>query len=335
MKHAKKMMLIEAPSESTTPNQEHHTILIESNDPEKYVRANNIPDLNKELKIILNRTNLSDREKWVKYNQILQRYLFFLNEEKQKNSFNSIFRKNNPFDSAPTTTSVKNLHNPIFPNVRQFPNMTELTVNKKTFENSRNSNNIYDEDIHINENENEKTPTEASNLKSDEDEINISGLGVFYRPTKRNTPYISSIDIKKKKKNQNIKPIYVYMPRPALNRWEIDQKTRINKAKQQQLKEHTKTQTPVKNDDKIISGRLKRSHDQDDLLHMHEEFNLTKKRPRILQRDEVEIILQRDEVEKILKRMNKKQIGTGVNVLPHITSGQSNKEKIIKWDEVI
>lgn len=100
MKHAKKMILVEAPvGEEETINRSRDLILKKQFD-ENYLKPNQIFDLDQELKRTLNRTDLDDHEKWALYNQTLQRFLFHINEERKKNSINKIFQTS--FNRAPT-----------------------------------------------------------------------------------------------------------------------------------------------------------------------------------------------------------------------------------------
>lgn len=97
MKHAKRMMLVEAPDE--VKNDLKISVDLSKSDPESYLRSTTLFDLDEELKKILRRTDLNDREKWTKYNQTLQRFLFFINQERPNNRYNSMVR--NAFNSAP------------------------------------------------------------------------------------------------------------------------------------------------------------------------------------------------------------------------------------------
>lgn len=128
MKFAKKMMLVEAPVDSTKNNQP--AIVFQSNDPEQYLRSNTIPNLDSELKETLYRTDLSDREKWLKYNQTLRKFLFFLNQEKLKHSFNSQLEKYSPLNRAPVLNSkpqIKHIFDPPVP-VQKGLTLLEMMV---------------------------------------------------------------------------------------------------------------------------------------------------------------------------------------------------------------
>lgn len=101
MKHAKKMILVEAPIDQNEKISDiTRDIILKKQFDENYLKPNQIFNLDQELKQTLNRADLSDHEKWGLYNQTLQRFLFHLNEERRKNSVNKVFQTT--FSKAPT-----------------------------------------------------------------------------------------------------------------------------------------------------------------------------------------------------------------------------------------
>lgn len=83
MKHAKKMILVEAPSEN---------LMLTKNFAENYIKPSTAFNLDQELKSVLNRSDLKDHEKWKLYNQSLHRFLFHLNEERNRNPYEKLFQ---------------------------------------------------------------------------------------------------------------------------------------------------------------------------------------------------------------------------------------------------
>lgn len=101
MKHAKKMILVEAPtSQNEKTTDMTRDVILRKQFDENYLKPNHIFNLDQELKKTLNRPDLNDHEKWSLYNQTLQRFLFHLNEERRKNSVNKLFQTS--FSKAPT-----------------------------------------------------------------------------------------------------------------------------------------------------------------------------------------------------------------------------------------
>lgn len=88
MKHTKKMMLVDVPNTHVGTAGEIHTNIHHLNrnyfDPKNYLRPNTLYNVGRELDALLNRTDISDREKWLLYNQTLRRFFFILNEAREK-----------------------------------------------------------------------------------------------------------------------------------------------------------------------------------------------------------------------------------------------------------
>lgn len=95
MKFAKKMVLVEYPASriSTRFNNAYSKIDDFSAAPTSNVLSN----LDSDMRKILRRTDLADREKWFQYKQILQRYLNFVSQKRNNAKKNDDLRSKNTF----------------------------------------------------------------------------------------------------------------------------------------------------------------------------------------------------------------------------------------------
>lgn len=95
MKFAKKMVLVEYPPSriSTRFNNAYSKIDDFSAEPTSNVLSN----LDSDMRKILRRPDLSDREKWFQYKQILQRYLNFVSQKRHNAKKNDDLRSKNTF----------------------------------------------------------------------------------------------------------------------------------------------------------------------------------------------------------------------------------------------
>lgn len=91
MEKAKKMFLIDP--ESISRLQQSFTRSLNSN-------TLTLSNLDQEMNLILNSPTLPDREKWTKYNQVLQRYLHFVDESRKPVAMN-ITEREVPSSSEP------------------------------------------------------------------------------------------------------------------------------------------------------------------------------------------------------------------------------------------
>lgn len=102
MKYAKKMRLVECDdneSEKTTHQQKYVYNLSE----ETFTKPSTFLDLDSTMRSILSREDITDNEKWLHYNQALQRYLFFI---KQKHGLPPIPLSTEENDGEATTEDL-------------------------------------------------------------------------------------------------------------------------------------------------------------------------------------------------------------------------------------
>lgn len=210
--------------------------------------------MDRELKKTLIRPDLNDKEKWRKYNQTLQRFLFFINQERPKNLFDSMLRSSlnrlpmvkfsiNKGDIIPPTNrSValreNNLTISPFQHGAHEHNYPILNEQPSTSQNISTLNERKDSE---NENETEEDYQSLPDYikdgsflaDKDVDLISIDSSADVEqeskRPPKRNSDIGYSVDTKKDRKPE--KPEYMIIPRPALNRWEFDQKNKVKTSK--------------------------------------------------------------------------------------------------------
>lgn len=303
------MMLVEAPEETETNTQTKYVIR-RDNDPQSYLRSETIPNLDSELKEILEQRDIPDRQKWQMYNQTLQRYLFFLNQEKSKNSFNSMLRRYSPFNKAPVVDWKP-----------QFRNIYEPSIPKQR-----------DQDVHplnFDDNESENTIDEIPSLPEHDSDLENEQIydenDIAIRGKKRNA---SEETIPHRKVNRNSKiPIYNWMPRPALNRWELEQKNKAKMAKQNRLlKAYSELKSEAKPEqmDTQYKYSNKRPHVNNfyDFDHAVEEQSVAGKRPKIhLNRNEFDRLLEEYAVAG--SSYNNSQSGGSIHSI----------ERILKWDK--
>lgn len=338
MKHAKKMMLVEAPAE-TDINKPTNTIVLQNNDPESYLRPNTIPNLDNELKKILHRTDIPDREKWTHFNQILRRYLFFLNEEKSKGSFGSSLHKFSPFNKAPVIDSkpqFRNIYDPSIPkqrhqNVHAFNFTNEHSEpSGSRLNNPSNDEPDYQQNDSFDQSDIPLLADHDSDLDEDlpNDDIDMTEI-YSNRGKKRNSSVYTIFERKKVRRAKNEKPIYVWMPRPALNRWEIEQNRKAKTAKQKRLTEGYLKQNTLPERMEIEKHSNKRQHSDDfyDFDRSAYEYELTKKKPKV--------VLRRSEVDNILKLYKKAGSKIHDKTVEEQGGGSINSfETIIKWDKI-
>lgn len=337
MKHTKRMMLVEAPDETET-NKPTSAIVSQNNDPQSYLRSNTIPNLDNELKQILDRRDIPDRQKWLLYNQILQRYLFFLKQEKSKNSFSSMLSRYSPFDRAPVLDSkpqFKNIYEPSIPK-RSHQNVQPFNFDIEYSSPSANIPNIPDdielehmvnnEDLQhqIDSNDTPSLPFHDFDLNDDPiyDVNDITETPKVRR--KRNSS--DSIFLRKKIGRKDKKPIYNWMPRPALNRWEIEQNNKAKIAKQNRLIHSYSERKPERMVVETRSNKRTHADTFHDFDHSLTENTIVRKRPKIvLNRKEFERLLKEysEAGSELIRSQNDKQSGGSVNSI----------ECILKWDK--
>lgn len=97
------MMLVDIPNE--TNETSGIDLALQSNFLQNYIAPKSGYNLDRELRQILSRDDISDHDKWRQYNQSLQRFHFLLDEERRKNPYQNI----DIFNRAP---SLKH-HNPL------------------------------------------------------------------------------------------------------------------------------------------------------------------------------------------------------------------------------
>lgn len=346
MKFAKKMMLVDVPAVSKYPS----IVTYKSNDPEHYLRSNTIPNLDNELKTILYRKDLSDREKWIKYTQILQRYLFFLNQERSKNSFSWQLNKINPFDRAPklpAKPNIRNIYEPFIqdhskgrknvqvldipenrfqiyePNAQPVENeenvMLEEFVDDSFAANAGDGDvaNFYDGSANTHNFGN--TPGLPEHDSDLEDEIyDVEQNVPFKRATKRNFDEPTTSNSTKSRKFKE-KDQYNWIPRPALNRWLLDQDEKTKIRRSNRIKEiYKQSQRPEQMEFEEQRNTRKRNRDLS-FDHVVDDYFIPshKKQPRIS--------LNRNEVANILEQLG--QSGKGVH-----TQNIGSIGRIFKWD---
>lgn len=310
MKHAKRMVLVEAPSDNENISKdENNRFDIRSKDPEQYTKSSKLFDLDNELKKTLSRNDLADREKWLIYNQILQRFLFFLNEERSKNKFDSTLRQQ--FHQAPSSTSVNRIKNiretqNLIPRVMNFaPTLRENNDNRDVQE--VDDSNTEDEFDYIRDG----TFLTAHNSDLEDDNEDI----IESRGTKRGSDENTNQKVKKKRDPSN--PLYSYMYRPGLMRFKINSKEKVNKAKQNRL-------VKAYYEQKRKPQLRKRFAESDSI---EDQLTIPLKRPKV--------VLDRSIVANFLKQQE--QLGKGLNSLPIINSLQyklcnNDCEKIVRWE---
>lgn len=268
MKHAKKMMLVDVPSEQYNVNNSAYTGKLNSDFIENYLKPRTAFNLEQDLTNTLNRSDLDDREKWAQYNQLFQRFLFFLNEGRNKNTFAP---KNNFFNpSAKKFNAIKNLvvtkndnvidRLPINRGFRPAPVPGLQGFDQMYFE----PNNYEDQALgHFDMNERQilKRPQSESvasdsfksmlddsyakplpnsddendgDKEDDEDHDEVTYEHNRRRGEKRAKNETPGIYYKKRSRKEK-KPIYSYLPGPPLQRVGLEVKSLINKARASRL----------------------------------------------------------------------------------------------------
>lgn len=255
------------------------------------------------------------------YNQTLQRFLFFLNEERPKNKF-AIHRQQ--FNQAPLASNVNNIKNirdseNVLPKIMNFGHAprekTQENGNKGARKNLRNElvqNEKSDEDSLDYIRDASFLTAHDSDLKDD-----VDGR-IRKRGIKRNKNENPKID--RKKKRNSLNPIYSYIYRPPINRYLIDLKSKLNTTRHNRiLKSYLEQKKAPKNPRKRLSKADP----------LYDPFVIPKKR--------VKIVLDRNDVVNYLKQ--REQLGKGIDSLPFINSLKqklcaNSCEKIIKWDSM-
>lgn len=245
------MILVEAPNEQSEIESKYlEDFNSKKNFGENYLKSDSIFNLDKELKRTINRPDLDDHEKWILYNQTLQRFLFFLNEERKKNSLSKVFQTS--FNKAPSLDSRAFILNREAPHIRNKTSGLENTENfnipqsshninfdkghynidsiaqKKNKNNAENESlykSAFETELPIDEEleENSEESIQDSMQSCDED-VNVTELG------KRGQKRRSTVDELISKRRRIVrKPLYSYIHSPPLNRWLLELKQSKNK----------------------------------------------------------------------------------------------------------
>lgn len=82
MKYAKKMKLVDIDDVSSQPAVHHHQTLLTD---DKFASTCTLSTLDNSMNEILNRSDIDDGEKWILYNQILQRFLSYMKKTRLPN----------------------------------------------------------------------------------------------------------------------------------------------------------------------------------------------------------------------------------------------------------
>lgn len=325
MKHAKKMILVEAPNEE----REVLTIIKDYND---ILKPNTIPDLDKDLKNILNRNDIDDREKWMLYNQSLQRYLFFLNEERKKNSVHKIFQTS--FNKAPSIEAKKYFHRKEAPHMRtpisNSENLRNIDIPFNSNEWNRGQFDLTtrkhasNEDENITQNKSLFQSAYDTILPSDDEDYDEENNEIFdsnddiEMDKSTNSEVREREGIAKKRKGSLIdnyidpkeirlerKPIYSYVRGPPLNRWLLELKKTTNKNKIKRVldeinrtmsKNYTKpyNRTTITNR-AIVRPKHSAPYDKDGRLHKSFQPTINLDRlPRNLTAEQIKSIVAQD-----------------------------------------
>lgn len=257
MKHAKKMMLVEIPKDNAdfTKNLSSQSSFLQD-----FIIPKTAYNLDQELRQTLNRDDLSDHDKWLLYNQSLQRFLFLLDEERKKK--NNPFHNIKSFNNSPLPTSHSTIRTHIGPSNNINSNRSEVPLIRNPIQGlekfdrmelpdtinnvyNRNKNaghfDIYD-DNHYQRFKRQKTnpdeyeqalsqPLPISNdTSSDED---IGEEEVRDKAIKRHS--VETPGIKAKQYKREPKPIFSYLHAPPLQRWLIDLNTKQNAKRSRDL----------------------------------------------------------------------------------------------------
>lgn len=297
-------MLVEAPPDANInlSNQPVNSGSFQTNKPEKYLRSNTVPNLDTQLKDILHDYDLSDREKWALYNQSLQRFLFFLNDERRKQNkpATSSIRSNLFSSEIPHTGQASN-------NFQNFPNygfqnsQVRMPMNNSQHQRSQHNQHI-DELPQLPQLNDDDIPSLPENDSDLEEENNLP------RAVKR-VPLTHYDNIPKRKRtaipSEKKKAIYSQMYRPALNRWLIDQTRKHNIDRTERVRnEYTPEiinveMNEIEDMDTFETRRgKKRTYDMD-MDDFVDQYSITKKRSNL--RDlQPQVVLKRSEVDNYL-----------------------------------
>lgn len=254
MKHAKKMILVEAPNEQNEIiGGEKRDLVSKKSFSENYLKTDTIFNLDQELKRTLNRTDLDDHEKWILYNQSLQRFLFFLNEERKNNSLHKVFQTS--FNKAPshdTGTYFQRKEAPYFrkplPGVENIEKMNipqnyknvkfdrgqyninppVQTIEEKEKNNISQSETLYESAYDTTDEREEYDNNDMidSLFAGEEDKVPDNNE-TKKRGKKRETSITHEINTKRRRVMR--KPLYNYSHNPPLNRWLLELKQSKNK----------------------------------------------------------------------------------------------------------
>lgn len=262
MKHAKKMMLVDIPDSSQPQqHQQYKGILSDRSNyikPKKFLKPKKIYQYGNELDYILNRSDISERDKWLLYNQTLRRLLFFLNEHREKS--NNIPKvKDINSESIPISQSQLS-SNLLFQNKTtptQSP-INYLNEHEKTLlDNQFSSNYFLNQPSTSNQFLQSSGPEhlpytsppspihELNISKSDDSSDDSTDVSVYETPGKyvrplKNTHSIAEDSEIPTKIARPIlrKPLFVLTP--PLNRWELENKTVENRRRKNMLQHEMK-----------------------------------------------------------------------------------------------
>lgn len=88
MKHCRKMKLVNCDDYVPNISTERIQKIICTTEDDFYKKNHILPILDKEMEKIIHQTNIPDYDKWLMYNEVLQRYLFFVKQQLTQ-SFNN------------------------------------------------------------------------------------------------------------------------------------------------------------------------------------------------------------------------------------------------------